>query len=44
MEKSFIFRLYESGNESEKEIIITHPLPWLSPNVQQFKKSLDEAS
>ena len=28
----------ESGNESGKEIIITHPLPWLSPNVQQLKK------
>ena len=34
----------ESGNESGKEIIITHPLPWLSPNVQQFKKKLDDAS
>lgn len=33
----------ESGNEDEKEVIISHPLPWLSANVQQFKRILDEA-
>ena len=34
----------ESGIEEDKEVIISHPLPWLSPNVQQFKRRLDEAS
>ena len=32
----------ESGTEEDKEVIISHPLPWLSPNVQQFKRKLDE--
>ena len=34
----------ESDNEDSKEVIVSHPLPWLSSNVQQFKRILDEAS
>lgn len=34
----------ESGTEDGNEVIITHPLPWLTTNVQHFKKTLDEAS
>ena len=34
----------ESGEDEGKEVIIAHSLPWLSPNVQLFKKRLDEAS
>jgi hypothetical protein len=34
----------ESGKDEDKEVIISHPLPWLSPAVQQFKKKLDDAS
>ena len=34
----------ESGIDDDKEVIISHPLPWLSPAVQQFKKKLDDAS
>lgn len=34
----------ESGNDDDKEIIISHPLPWLSSSVQQFKKKLDDTS
>ena len=34
----------ESGTEEDNEVIISHPLPWLSPNVQHFKRKLDEAA
>lgn len=34
----------ESGTEEDKEVIISHPLPWLSPVVQHFKQTLDEAT
>ena len=34
----------ESGIDEDKEVIISHPLPWLSPSVQQLKKKLDDAS
>ena len=33
----------ESRNDDDKEVIISHPLPWLSSNVELFKKKLDEA-
>ena len=33
----------ESGNADDKEVIVSHPLPWLSSNVALFKKKLDEA-
>ena len=32
----------ESGYEDDKEVIISHPLPWLSANATQFKQKLDE--
>ena len=34
----------ESSTEGDKEIIFSHPLPWLSPNVQHLKRTLDETS
>ena len=34
----------ESGEDEGKEVIIAHSLPWLFPNLQLFKKRLDEAS
>ena len=30
----------ESGHEDDKEVIISHPLPWLSANATQFKRKL----
>ena len=32
----------ESDIEDEKEVLIHHPIPWLSSTVQMFKKKLDE--
>ena len=32
----------ESDIEDEKEVLIHHPIPWLSSTVQTFKKKLDE--
>ena len=34
----------ESGQEGEQEVIISHPLPWLSANVGQFMRKLDEVA
>ena len=33
----------ESGKDDDKEVIVSHPLPWLSANVALFKNKLDEA-
>ncbi len=32
----------ESGEEDGEEILIVHPIPWLSHTVTQFKLSLDQ--
>ena len=45
MEEHFIMDITssdESGYEDDKEVIISHPLPWLSANVTQFKRKRDE--
>ena len=34
----------ESGCNEDNEVIISHPLPWLSPRVIHFKSKLDEAA
>ena len=34
----------ESGQEGEEEVLINHPLPWISSTVKAFKRKLDEAS
>ena len=31
----------ESDNDNEEEIIVVHPLPWLSEKVEKFKQTLD---
>ena len=33
----------ESADDDGKEVIKTHPLPWLSPHVNAFKRKLDDA-
>ena len=33
----------ERGIDADKEVIVSHSLPWLSSNVTLFKKKLDEA-
>lgn len=32
----------ESGEEDGDEVLLVHPLPWLSETVVQFKASLDQ--
>ena len=32
----------ESADEEGEELLVTHPLPWLSDTVSQFKLSLDQ--
>ena len=32
----------ESGEEDGEEVLIVHPIPWLSDSVAQFKHSLDQ--
>lgn len=32
----------ESSEENEEEVLIVHPIPWLSHTVTQFKLSLDQ--
>ena len=34
----------ESGEDDGEEVIITKPLPWLSPHVSHFFRKLDEAA
>lgn len=34
----------ESGDDEGNEVIVSHPLPWLSGSVVQFKKALDDVS
>ena len=31
----------ESGEDDDKEVIIVHPLPWLSDKVASFKAQID---
>ena len=32
----------ESGEEDGEEVLVVHPLPWLSESVAHFKTSLDQ--
>ena len=31
----------ESENDNEDDVIVVHPLPWLSEKVENFKQTLD---
>ena len=33
-----------SGRDEDNEVIISHPLPWLSPGVIHIKSKLNEAA
>ena len=34
----------ESGNDGDEEVLIHHPIPWISSTGKTFKRKLDEAS
>ena len=40
--KAILMSSDESADEEGEELLVTHPLPWLSDTVSQFKLSLDQ--